>query len=70
MTELALSLSSYHPGYLVVCLCVVALAAVRMFRYVFLICRQVVRARNIGKHGCPTPPVNADGDVVHEDYDL
>jgi hypothetical protein len=70
MIELALSLSRYHPMYFVVCLCVVALTVMQVSRYVFLTCNRVIRARNISKHGWPTPPLDADGDVVHEDYDL
>ena len=69
MIELSLCLAREHPAHFFICLCVVALAVVRMFRYVFLISRQILRTRNIGKHGWPVSPMNADGDVVHEDYD-
>ena len=48
---------------------VLAYAATRPFAYVFKAYNRKLRSRNIAAHGWPTPPIDADGDVVYPEKD-
>lgn len=48
---------------------IVAWAVTRPFHYAFMAYNRTLRSRNIKLHGWPTPPTDADGDVVYPDKD-
>lgn len=54
-----------NPGLFTVLWCVAAIAAVQVFHNIFRIWNRTLRSRNVQKNGWPTPPVDADGDIVY-----
>jgi hypothetical protein len=53
------------PGASVLMVLILAYAATRPFAYAFRAYNRRLRSRNIAAHGWPTPPIDADGDVVY-----
>lgn len=49
--------------------CVAAGTFCSPFRYAYLAYKNKNRAKNIAAHGWPTPPLDADGDVVFPEKD-
>lgn len=47
------------------CIWIVAWAATAPIVYGFRAYNRTLRSRNIAAHGWPTPPIDADGDVVY-----
>lgn len=56
-----------HPIAAIVLAVIAAYFATSPFRYAFRIYNRRLRNKNILAHGWPTPPMDADGDVVYKD---
>ncbi len=59
-----LEFAMQNPGYAFLIVWALAWAATRPFWYLWLAYNRTLRSRNIRAQGWPTPPIDADGDVV------
>lgn len=58
-----------NPGYTFLIIWVLAWAFVQPFRLAWLAYNRSLRSKNIAANGWPTPPLDADGDIVHPKKD-
>jgi len=56
-----------NPGYTFLIVWVLAWAFRAPFEYSYRAYKRRLRSRDIAAHGWPTPPLDADGDVMYPD---
>lgn len=57
--------ANQNPVVTLIIVLALAYAATRPFAYAFRAYNRRLRSRSIAAHGWPTPPIDADGDVIY-----
>jgi hypothetical protein len=64
MLQTVLDFAAHNPVLAVFLFVAMEVFTVVLISLPFLLANRFLRSRNIAKHGWPTPPLDADGDVV------